>query len=287
VSEPIAWVRGALVPVSAASVSVLDRGFRAGEGIFETLRAYGDHLFRLSAHVRRAQAGAEALGFVLDAEELAAALRATATANLARLGGEDSAVRLTASAGSIEPDGPFPGVAVGEPTIVVTSHRLAIDAEVERRGVAARTGASIRGLPQVKSLSYGATLAAQRAARAAGAHEALLTAPDGQVVEGATSNLFAVIDDRLVTPPLDAGLLEGVTRGVVLELAAALGIEVELRPLHREELLGAAEAFLTASVREVVPLVEVDGVTIGGGQPGPWTRSLHRAYRDEVERERR
>jgi branched-subunit amino acid aminotransferase/4-amino-4-deoxychorismate lyase len=285
VSELLAWVDGELVPISDATVSVLDRGFRSGEAVFETLRAYGDHPFRLDAHVQRARSGAEVLGFSLDGEVLRAAVRATATANVERLGGEDSALRLTASAGSLDPASPFPGAPLGEPTVVVTSHRLAIDPRLYADGVTAITVALTRELPQVKGVSYAAALTARRRARAAGADEALLISPDDRILEGASSNVFAVIDGRLVTPPLKEGLLEGVTRGVVLQLAAGQGIEVELRTLHRDELLGAAEAFLTASVRQLMPLVAVDGSPLTDGHPGIVTRAMQAAYRAEVERE--
>jgi branched-subunit amino acid aminotransferase/4-amino-4-deoxychorismate lyase len=285
VTELLAWVDGELVPITQATVSVLDRGFRSGEAVFETLRAYGDHPFRLDAHVQRARSGAEVLGFSLDGEVLRAAVTATATANAERLGGEDSALRLTASAGSLDPASPFPGAPYGDPTVVVTSHRLAIDPRVYADGVTAITVALTRELPQVKGVSYAAALAARRRARAAGADEALLISPDDRILEGASSNVFAVVDGRLVTPPLKEGLLEGVTRGVVLQLAASQGIDVELRTLHRDELLGATEAFLTASVRQLMPLVAVDGSPLTDGRPGTVTRAMQAAYRAEVERE--
>ncbi len=121
-----AWVDGELVPADAATVSVYDRGFRAGEGVFETFRAYGAHVFRLDAHLRRATSGAAFLGFVLDHDELADAVSRTAADNLEAHGGDDSVVRLTATPGRIDADSPFPGSPVGGPTIVVTSHRLEI-----------------------------------------------------------------------------------------------------------------------------------------------------------------
>jgi branched-chain amino acid aminotransferase len=282
----VAWVDGELVPVARATVSVYDRGFRSGEGVFETLRAYGDHVFRLDAHLRRAEAGASELGFSLgDADAVADAVRRTATANLATLGGRDSALRLTVSAGSIDPTSDFPGRAVPGPTVAVTSHPLPPPTWAD--GIRAVAVPLARELPHVKAVSYLVAVTAKRRARAVGADEALLTDTEGHVLEGASTNVFALVHGRLVTPPLDAGLLAGVTRSVVLEVAGRVPVEVEERPLPLAELLAAEEAFVTSTTRELVPLTAVGDEPIADGRPGPTTVALQRAYRDEVARERR
>lgn len=282
-----AWVDGRLVPARSATVSAYDRGFRSGEGVFETLRAYGDHVFRLDAHLRRAIAGAEELGFDPGPEgELARAVRTTAAANLAALGGADSALRLTVSAGAIDPDSPFPGAPADGPTVVVTSHRLVLDPAQHRHGIRAVAVPLARELPHVKAVSYLVAVTARRRARAEGAEEALLTTADGHVLEGASTNVFAVIDGALVTPPTGAGLLAGVTRAVVLEVAERRALQVEQRPLPLAELLTADEAFLTATTREVVPLVAVGDHIVGSGQPGPVTAAMLDGYREAVDRER-
>lgn len=283
----LAWVNGELVPATKASVSAFDRGFRDGEGVFETFRAYGDHVFRLEAHLDRARRGAEELGFDAGSHDaLAEAVTSTARSNLDAHGGRDSAMRLTVSPGCIDPASPFPGAPLPGPTVVVTSHELAIPAAMHRDGVQAISVPFARELPHVKSVSYLVAVTARRRAREAGAEEALLTDAAGDVLEGTSTNVFAVIGDRLVTPPLDAGLLAGVTRAVVVEVADRLGVPVDERPLPLDALLGADEAFLTATTREVIPLVTVDGATIGRGRPGRVTQRLHTAYREEVERER-
>lgn len=279
------WIDGDLVPADAARVSVYDRGFRSGEGVFETLRAYGDHPFRLDAHAARAVSGARFVGFELEPERLRAAVTATAGANLAAFGGDDSVVRLTATPGRLDPDTPFPGSGDGPPTLVVTSHRLALPAQLYRRGVTATAVPWSRELPSVKAVSYLAATVAGRHARAQGADEALLTDAHGHILEGANANLFLVHDGRLLTPPADAGILAGVTRGVVLEVARAEGYEVEERPVTVSELRTADEAFLTATTRELVPLVRFADDPVGDGVPGPATAALHEAYRAEVRRE--
>lgn len=280
-----AWVGDRLVPAANATISAFDQGFRSGEGVFETLRAYGDHVFRLAAHLDRAVAGATSLGFDPGPrEQLAAAVTATAHANLDALHGRDSALRLTVSSGPIDPASAFPGASLGRPTIVVSSHPLPPDPPPD--GWTAVSVPLTRELPHVKALSYVAATTARRQARETGADEALLLNPAGEVLEGSGSNLFAVIDGELVTPAADAGLLAGVTRGVVLEVAARLGVPVQERSLALAELLTADEAFLTATTREVVPLTAVDGRPVGAGRPGPVTARLQAGYRDAVEAER-
>ena len=277
----LAWVDGRLVPVEQASVSVYDRGFRSGEGVFETLRAYGEHVFRLGAHLDRARAGATELGFEAgQADQLATAVQATASANLAALGGADSALRLTVSAGTIDPHSPFPGTPGGPPTVVVTSHAL----RPTPPSATAVTVPLARELPHVKAVSYLVAVTARRRAREQGADEALLTGADGRILEGASSNVFLVRDGSLITPPL-TGVLAGVTRSVVVTVAGRLGIPLAQRDVAAAELLGADEALLTATTREIVPLVAVDGRPIGAGVPGAVTRRLQAGYRDEVARE--
>lgn len=267
-------------------MSVFDRGFRTGEGVFETLRAYGTHPFRLDAHLDRAAAGADTLGFALpDRGELSHAIHETARANAAE--DQDLALRLTVTPGEVDPEAAFPPAVDPQPTptLVVTGNTLRYDPAMYRDGVSAAVVAWSREIPQVKAVSYLAASLARREARAQGADEALLTDPRGMVLEGSYSNVFAVIRGVLVTPPLEAGILPGVTRAVTLEVAGGEGLAVEERPLSVTELVESDEAFLTASTREVVPLVRVAGRAVGEGRPGPVTQALHEGYRAEVRRE--
>lgn len=283
----VVHLNGRFVDARAATVSVFDRGFRSGEGVFETFRSYGGFVFRLDAHLDRAYEGAAVLGFdpgPRDAIERAVA--DTATANLALLAGQDAVVRLTLTPGRIAPASPFPGTTEGGPTVVVTYHPLQIDPAIYERGVDVAVVPQVREIPEVKALSYLAASLARAQARRAGAEEALLTDGRGGVLEGAASNVFAVWGDTLVTPPLRQGLLPGVTRAVVLELARAGGIPVREEPLTLERLGSADEVFLTATTREVVPVARIDGALVSDGQPGSVTRRLLTAYRDQVERER-
>lgn len=277
----MAWVDGDLFPLAEARVSVLDQGFRTGEGVFETLRSYGTHPFRLDAHLARAAAGAHRLGFDTPTrDDLATAVHATIAANAGTA--ENLAVRLTCTPGPLDPDGAWVPLALGTPTVVVTAHGLALPPGLYRDGVAALRVGGVRSLAEVKSVSWAATSVARRHAAAAGADEALLTDPDGTILEGASTNVFLVVDGALVTPPLDGSLLPGVTRQTVLELAPALGLAVREVPLTVTQVAAAQEAFLTASTREVVPLVEIDRNPVGDGRPGPVTAAVLAAYRECV-----
>lgn len=285
------WVDGSLVVAEGARVSVHDRGFRCGEGVFETLRVYAGHVFRMGAHLQRALAGADRLGIRLagdgqGADGLGVALEATVAANREALG-DDLVLRLILTPGRIDPASPFPGAPRGSATVVVTCHPLPDLEELRRGGLRAVTVPWARPLPGVKSLSCLPSLQARRRARAEGAEEALLTSGDGEVLEGAGSNVFVVRRGVLATPPPEAGILPGVTREVVLSLAAGVGLETAECRLTVEGLLGADEVMVTASVREIVPVVSVDGRRIAGGTPGPWAARLWTAYREEVGRERR
>ncbi len=278
------WLQDRLVDAADARISVFDRGFRAGEGVFETIRSYRGHPFRLGAHLDRAADGASTLGFAFPARDR---LRRAVIDTAAAAGPDrDAVLRLTVTPGLIEPGSPFPGTPTGAPTVVVTAQPHEVDPTTYTRGVTAVTLARARELPDVKAVSYLTASLARREATARGADEALLTTPDGLLLEGSYSNVFLVHEGRLTTPALEVGILPGVTRAVVLELAGAEGLEVEERRIGRGELLEAEEVFLTATTREIVPLVAVDGSRIGDGRPGPTTTALLERYRHEVERER-
>lgn len=287
VSQLHAWVNGHLVDAATATIPATDRGFRSGEGVFETLRCYGGHVFRLDAHLRRAVEGAEQLGIEVERELLAEAIGSTVRANTRAHSTPDTVVRLTLSAGPIEVTSAFPGTPTGTPTIVVTTHDLLADPGLAGRGIGVRSVALTRSVAHLKSVSYLAAIVAQRQARAAGADDALLVTDDAhaQVLEGAAGNVLAITGRRLHTPPDDGRLLAGIARAVVLASAADLGLEVVEAPLTLAELHRADEVAMTSSVREVVPVVAVDGRAIGDGRPGPHTATLHAAYRDEVRRE--
>ncbi len=273
------WVNGALVLPGEAVLAADDRGFTLGDGLFETMRAYDGRVFRLRTHLERLRSSADRLGIPVP-PDLEDAVRAT----LAASGLDSAAVRLTVSRG---PGGE--GLAPPEParpTVVIAARPYA---PVERwyeaglRTVFARGRLNEHALTAgMKRLGYLDQVMAQAEARAAGADEALFLDTAGHLAEGAASNVFLVVDGALWTPPLSCGVLPGITRGVVLELAAAAGIPVREEPVPPGALREADEAFLTSSLRELVPAVAIGGDPIGRGRPGPLTLRLLDLYRERV-----
>jgi len=285
-SEEICWLNGELLPVAEARISPHDRGLLYGDGLFETMRAYGGVVFRMEQHLDRLREGALALRFPceLDMDYLADACSHVLWTNELR----DAYVRLTITRGV----GGLPSelAATERPTGIVTAREFSgYPADMVARGMTAHVASVTRNatspLSRVKSLNYLDNALARAEATDAGADEALLLDPSGHVVEGSSSNIFAVLDGTVVTPPVSAGVLAGITRGCALELCADLGLPVSEALFDMATLLAAEEAFLTNSLMEVMPLVAVDGQPIGTGAPGPVTVRLQEAYRALVARE--
>ncbi len=286
------WLNGSLLPRSKASVPIDDRGFLHGAACFETLRAFGGSVFRLGRHLDRLEAGLRAMGVEPPSRDVVqAAIAETLEANAL----SEARVRLTVSAGAgAGTDGGRPGLAPGgAPLVLVTAQPVPEAVEPSRALVArgARVAAD-RPLPFAKTVNYLGPLLALEEARRAGLDQALLLDLDGDVVEASTANVFAVlggadVEGLLVTPPLEAGALPGVTREAVLECARGLGLETAERRLPLADLLAAREALLTNSIVGVQPLAELrDGERSREFEaPGPVTRALVEAYREVVARE--
>lgn len=279
------YFNGALVRRGEARLSPFDRGFLYGYGLFETMRSYGGRIFRLDRHLARLMRSAEKLGLAtaLDPVEPEQAVFKTLKANKL----SDARIRLTVAAGEGE-RGLVPPIA-GKATIVVIAEKLDLASHVYEQGVSAAIVSLRRNsqspLSGIKSLNYLESLAAHSEALARGADEAIMLNERGFVAEGSTSNIFLVVAGKLLTPSLGSGILPGITREAVLELAHALGIEAVEGEIPPPDLLRADEAFLTNSVREIVPVVTVDGKAIGSGKPGEVTRRLMAAYKELVRKE--
>ncbi len=293
-SERWVYLDGELMAATQARVSVQDRGLLLGLGAFETMRAYGGRVFRLGTHLARLGEALRWLeiepGPALERDRLYGVVGAL----LARNGLTESRLRLTVTAGLAAPaEAQKPGSSTSEarPTVLLTAEPVA---PPPRRAYEQGVSASLHRLPRGvgplgghKLTSYAGYVLARRGATRQGAAEALLIDRDDQVVEGAFSNVFAVMEGEVWTPPLEAGALPGVTRQVVLELLRSEGLEGGERALKTRELVGAQEVFLTSSVAELLPVVRIGGEGVGHGGPGPMTRRLWRAYRDRVRRESR
>jgi branched-chain amino acid aminotransferase group I len=282
----VVYLNGKLMPASEARVSPFDYGFLLGFGLFETMRAYNGHVFRLDRHLARLMRSAEALGIAsrLGNFDLAEACYQVLEAN----GLGDARIRLTISAGEgdIVPNlDTCYGV-----TVFIVARKLEPLAEaVYERGYRVALSTIRRNsrspISQHKSTSWLENVLARSAARAAGADDALLLNERGMVAECSASNIFVVHNGVLRTPTTESGALPGVTREVVLELAEAMGLGCVITDIELGELLRADEAFVTSSIIEVMPLTQVDGRNIGDGNPGPMTKRLMAAYRELVKRE--
>jgi len=272
----IAYLNGEFLPEEQARISILDRGFLYGDGLFETMRAYSGRVFRLAQHYERLASSAERIGLRVPLPEHD--LSHVIAELLRRSGLLDAYVRLTISRGEglgMEPPDARPTVSVVARELVLPDERL------YREGASVIvTGASAGPhLAALKSLSYLGSLLARRAARQAGADDAVLTNAAGHLTEASSSNLFFVKNATLCTPSLECGLLPGITRHAIVEIAGQVSLPAQEGQFTPEDLRTAEEAFLTNSIAEVLPVTRVDGAPIGSGKVGPVTAKLMDAYR--------
>lgn len=277
----LAVIDGSLRSAERATISVLDRGFLFGDSVFEVLRTYGGRPFELGAHLERLARSARGMGIELpiDARRMAREVER----GLAKAGNDESYVRivLTRGRGPLHID---PRTASRPTRVILVSPLLALPEDLYAAGVELTTlrfgrvtdGTRAQG---AKVSAYVANLLAFWQARETGGHEALMVAEDGHVSEGNSSNVFVVRDGVVLTPPLALGILPGITRGIVQRLAAELGIALREAMLFARDFEQADEAFLTSSLREVVPVVRIDGRKIADGMPGRLTLRLLEAYR--------
>src|SRR5215211_8367358 len=255
----------------------LDLALVRGEAVFEALRTYGGRPFRLEAHLERLAASARAIELTLPGglEDLAA--RAIDAA-----GGGDLVLRLICTRGREGPGG-------GPVAFAICTDLPASVEDERRRGLrlvllTTATDPLLRAaapwlLAGVKTISYATNMAAQRTARARGADDAILVGLGGELLEAPTATLWWRVGHTLHTPSLELGILAGITRAVLLDLAPSLGLKVLEGVFTAEDLATADEAFLSSSTRELMPVVEVDGAPIADGHPGPVTAELQSALR--------
>lgn len=262
--------RGLLDPDEPA-VHVDDEAFMRGRGAFETLRVYGGRPFRLANHLDRLEGSCARLGLSSPAR---AELEALVGEALASAGAGDAMLRIYATPGR---------EGRGEPVALAVVSALPPNLE-EQRAVGIRLAAvefrPARLIGEVKSTSYALNMVALDEAAARGADDAVFLAADGTVLEATTSNVWWRHGQTLATPSVDAGILAGVTRAVLLELAPSLGYDVVEGVFAVSELAAAEEAFTSSSVREVMPAVALDGAAIGDGSPGPAAAGLQAALRE-------
>ena len=279
--SPKIYINGTLFDKEDAKVSVYDHGLLYGDGVFEGLRSYGGNVFRLRQHLQRLWNSARSimLEIPISIDEMSVAVIDTLKANNI----VDGYVRLlvTRGAGSLGLD---PNKTSDPQVIIIADHITLYPDEFYQNGLEIVTVSTIRNhpaalSPRVKSLNYLNNILAKLEGLQAGCVEALMLNHKGEVAECTGDNIFLVSKGVLLTPPIDAGILEGVTRNAVIELAVESGLEVQQIPLSKHDVYIADECFLTGSAAEVVPVVKVDSRPIGNGKPGPITRDLTERFR--------
>ncbi len=282
------WLDGHLVDKQHATVPVYDHGLLYGDGVFEGIRVYNGRVFKLKSHLERLAASAHAIHLTLHytIREIEQAVRETVAAN----GLKDAYIRLVVTRGA-GPLGLNPFTCPKPATIVVVDRITLYPEEMYVEGmpviVAKRPRVPVECLdPAVKSLNYLNNILAKVEAIEAGCHEAVMLNTDGEVCECTGDNIFLVRGSRIVTPPVSAGILNGVTRLFVMnEVAPACGIDVAERTLRLDDLFTADEIFLTGTAAEVIGVRSVNGTAIGEGRVGPITGRLVSEFRSRVARE--
>lgn len=272
----IGFVNGRFTPLAEATVSVEDRGFQFGDGVYEVVRTYHGKPFHLDAHLDRLERSAKAIELPLPwtIQQWAEYVREGIT----RGGYPESKIYLQLTRGKAPRDHVFPAPA--KPTAVMTVREMKpTDSALQSSGVAVMTMDDWRwGRCDIKSVNLLPNVMARQRAKQAGTFEAVFIR-NGQVTEGAVSNVMVVMAGRVLTAPEGELILSGVTRTLVLDLARKEGLSVEERFVTSDELLHADEVFLTGTTVEVMPVIRVDGKPVGTGKPGPITLKLQAAFR--------
>lgn len=277
---PLVYISGKLYDKADARISVYDHGLLYGDGVFEGMRIYSGKVFRLKEHIDRLYESARhiRLEIPLTPEQMTQAVLDTVKAN----NKQNGYVRLviTRGAGYLGLD---PRKTSDPQVIIIVDDISLYPAEMYEKGMELVTVSTIRNHPnalnpRIKSLNYLNNILAKIEATLAGAPEALMLNHKGEVAECSGDNVFVVKRGVLKTPSADAGILEGITRAAVMELAAQAGIRTQECALTRHDIYAADEVFLTGSAAEIIPVVKCDGRVIGTGKPGPITRQLREAF---------
>ena len=279
--SPKVYINGKLFDKEQATISVYDHGLLYGDGVFEGIRSYGGKVFRLREHLDRLWNSAKAiwLEIPISKDEMAKAIEDTLSVNQI----DDGYIRVVVTRGcgtlGLDPDKcSHPQV------IIITDHIALYPDEVYQKGLEIITVSTARNHPaalnpRIKSLNYLNNILAKIEGKQAGCVEALMLNHKGEVAECTGDNIFLARGGTLSTPPDDAGILRGITRAAVIELARGAGIEVREVSLTKHDVYIADECFLTGTAAEVVPVVKVDSRTIGDGTPGPITRNMIDRFR--------
>ncbi|MCA9248540.1 MAG: branched-chain-amino-acid transaminase [Planctomycetales bacterium] len=274
------WINGTFFAKEDARISVYDHGLLYGDGVFEGLRSYGGKVFRLREHVDRLWDSAKAiwLEIPISRDAMCDAVNETLRKNKI----EDGYVRLVVTRGAgtlgLDPN------RTSDPQVIIIADKIALyPEEYYENGLEIVSVSVIRNhpaalSPRIKSLNYLNNILAKIEGLQSGCIEALMLNHKGEVAECTGDNIFLVRKGEVLTPPIEAGILEGVTRDAVIELARAAGLTVREVPFTKHDVYIADECFLTGTAAEVIPVVKVDSRSIGSGKPGPITRDLRERF---------
>ncbi|MBT7311121.1 branched-chain amino acid aminotransferase [bacterium] len=281
------YIDGKYIPAEDATISLFDGGYLYGDGLFETIRLYSGQPFDLDGHLNRLSTQLETLEFSWRPDLDSINNIITELTILNNLTDADSRCRITVSrGGSFDLLLPLQDLHEIKPTVSIFQIPLSDTiSQMQKTGIAVtamKSGFARGNFPGLKTLNYLPTVVALRAARKANCQEALLINSDNNVLEAATSNVFIISNNSLYTPPLDLGLLSGRTRSIVLTTASNIGLNCVEKSFDLSELLDADEVFLSGSVKEILPVIKVDGSVIGNGKPGEHTLRLAKKYRQGV-----
>lgn len=270
----IIYLNGQFMPIEKACISVLDRGFIFGDGVYEVIPVYSRRPFRLVEHLHRLQHSLD--GIRLNNPHANSEWREIITQIIEKNAHEDQSIYLHITRGVAKRDHAFPDV---EPTVFIMSNPLLPPSPVLlEHGVTAITANDNRWVRcDIKSISLLPNVLLRQLAVDTGAAETILIR-DGYLTEGSASNIFVVKNQVLLTPPKNHLMLPGITYDVTLELAMNNGIIHEIREVAEDELLSAEEIMLTSSTREIMAITHLNGVAVGEGVPGPTFRQLHQLY---------
>jgi branched-chain amino acid aminotransferase len=276
------YINGQILPQEDAKISVFDHGLLYGDGVFEGIRAYNGNIFLLDQHLDRLYNSAKtiALKIPISKAEMENAIKMTMKTNNMT----DSYIRLVVTRG-VGKLGLDPNKCSTPQVIIITDTIELYPRELYEKGLDIVTVTTIRNHfsaldPKIKSLNYLNNILAKLESLQAGAGEALMLNKDGYVAECAGDNIFVVNNNILLTPPSSSGILIGITRNVVMELAIEMGIQVREELMTRYDLYIADECFLTGTAAEIIPVVKIDGRTVGTGKPGKITLNLLKKYQE-------
>ena len=264
------WINNKIVEAGDAKISIFDRGFLYGDGLFETMRSYGGKIFKIDEHLSRLFDSSKALNINIPYSKRK--LREASYNSIKRNALKDAYIRITVT---------------GSENVIILIKEFS---GRPRKNYIDGTSATVSKitlnehspLAGKKTLNFLNYLLAKEDARHSGYDEAILLNTKGNVAEGATSNIFLVKNGKLLTPSLNDGILPGITRRTVIGLAKKLKIAVAEKHISRKELMSADEVFLTNSLAELLPVIKINRTVIGNGQPGAITKLLYAAYRQTI-----